>query len=1813
MPFTVRRTYLSQHPALGSFGVGWKQNHTPFLIVSDDERLITAADADGALLVYEGSPTNGWRPTVGRNPDLCNNSESGIGSSANRFNSWVDRTVDTNGTVYRLTGADRSVRRFEVRSFPLGTNQRTRPYLTEWRDHRGNSLRFAYGTATNENDYGRVRRVQSSSGSYLGFNYNSDGMIVEAYASDGRRLYYDYDRFANLTRVTLPDASEIQYDYEYRPEAGKLVSTYLLLRETKPGGRQLENVYDNLRRVTVQRATVGPDLNLYTNALFAYSNNFTTLAQTTALTGFTLVTDAFGNVSRYDYANNLICRVTDPLLNTIEQVWYPDNTNAPGCPRSLWKKKDQRGFWTEYQYDAAGNVVKATVTGDLTGGGATNETCVTTLSYVNGILPSVITNASGLVSKYFYDDALYPYLATRLELYACNGVDLATNFFVYTNASEVSANGTTVVTNQAHGLLAREVRAGNAVSESAYDGRGFLTQRVRHVTTADYPTNADPDPIIWFSHNGRGELIEQRTGAGHRTRFEYDARGNVVAKEVFAAGQQTPLAWDHSYYNENGELAWTDGPRFDPEDYVWRDYDGAGRKIEEVRWRSRAKADGTGVEAEAGDALYALSTWEYDLFGNVVRQTDALGNYARLRYDALGQMVEQRFYEPNRGTPLRIETLGYEPGGQVAAQTNGLGGYTLRKFTSTGKVCWQRNPDGSTNRWTYYLDGRLRREYLANGSYWETLYDDAARTVTRLFKNTNEAVLATESKLFDRRGNLIQSTDALTNQFTTIYDGLDRPKESFGPSTAPQQHTITYYDALDTTTTVVNAHGERTISTRDPLGRSLSVEVQDAGGNPIRYSASAYSANHHRTTTVAGTGDGAVVNTVYTDTFGAPVLNVSAIPDQFSLNAYDLLGRLVVARDELGRTNRFTFDVLGRRVRTELPDGAVNSFAYDAVGNVLTNTLPNGMQAVAVYDAASRVMASWLQQGATRTLTNGFQYYSNGPVGLLQQVTDGRGLTRVNTYDPWLRLQQQDWPGLSLTWEYDRLGRTISLAQSGGATDPVRVDRAFDGYGQMTMETITTNGVVFSQFTQTWDAAGRRSSLGFPNGQWDFDYWADGLMAAVTAFGQSYTYAYSNNGQLMQRITPDRVWTAGQRDARGRLLEATTAVNGTNVLVETMHWRANSTLNDYSAARPGTWNETRNYGYNPRGQLTNETLKPSASGSLNASYGYDTNRLGVLTSATFAGSFNNAWLAPSGQPDGFGRVTEEQWDLAQRELWTQGHAPGAGQVSVALDGQPLSEVRYDPNQPDGLWEGRMAFGPGSHSLVATATHLSGLVTAATTNAFTASTTNALTEAYDGIGNVTNRTLPGGRVQTLGWDPLGRLVSITERVDTATNWTWTATYDPFSRRLSSTYRPLTINDPPSTIHQFYDPQVEFLEIGVSLNGVRTWKIHGPDLNGRYGGLMGVGGLEATVRESDSSATGLLSDAFGNGVATINSGVVTWTPVPVAGYGPVLGYAPPQLSDYHTLAEVSLWRGQRIDPTGLYWRGTRYYDARAGRFLSPDPLGHAASWDLYSFANGDPITYDDPDGRISARQTSTTATSQINQQPSLELGIAPVTVTMIARSYANPDGTETGPILESILTATGEPVWYKASYVQVPTGEQVFYVCDTSGGHAVSWRPDSIPITALDLEQQQRLQCLEGIVTILALAEAGGAIFEAAGLRVLAAETKVLRNPNVYEALFEAPVSGTSRAAHRASANEFLANQLRNDAQLNGMFNQQLGGNVLQHMESGSSLLNPAGTVWHHPFDNPNVMQLLRTGEHTAPPLQPVLHPGGVGGFGNFYGP
>ncbi len=115
------------------------------------------------------------------------------------------------------------------------------------------------------------------------------------------------------------------------------------------------------------------------------------------------------------------------------------------------------------------------------------------------------------------------------------------------------------------------------------------------------------------------------------------------------------------------------------------------------------------------------------------------------------------------------------------------------------------------------------------------------------------------------------------------------------------------------------------------------------------------------------------------------------------------------------------------------------------------------------------------------------------------------------------------------------------------------------------------------------------------------------------------------------------------------------------------------------------------------------------------------------------------------------------------------------------------------------------------------------------------------------------------------------------------------------------------------------------------------------------------------DSGGAATGVINDYLGNGVATISGGSVTWNTTKVGGYGPLPDSAAQPLTDATQLAQAIVWRGHRIDPTGFYYLGARYYEPTSGRFLSPDPLSFAAGTSLYAFCNGDCVNFFDPDGR------------------------------------------------------------------------------------------------------------------------------------------------------------------------------------------------------------------------------------------------------------
>jgi RHS repeat-associated protein len=1595
MPLEIRRNYGSQNLSKNQFGHGWKLTYMPYLVVGEGESLIYAAEMDGSVIAYRRtSPTSSeWVTTSDDNPRLQNKAGDNVGSFANLMKAKIVRSTVGADIVHTLTGPDGSLRTFKKRAFQINASiQRDRPYLDKWQDSSGNSFTFHfyddayYGATAPGPEYGELRRIVSSNGNFVGFYYDSSARVVEAFTRDGRRVIYGYDTYGDLVRVTRPDASVVEYEYKHESTTvngvPEITSLHLLERELKPEGRILKNVYDSSRRVTEQWATVGTGYNLVKNAAFVYTH---TSAPDAPLTGNTVVTGWHDATHSYPtthtYANGLITNITDPLNQQEIQEWYlPGDTSTGAYPRSLKKRIDKRGLITEFQYDSNGNISQKTVTGNLVGEpGVTNEVNTTTYLYNarNRVREILTTGDHKTILK--YENSTFPDQVTTTEKWSGTTlVSTSTNSYY----SVISGN------RAAYGLLQQEIRATGTADEATvvytHSPEGFVLTKTQSTGTTD------PTVVTEYRHNFRGELVEEEDAIGRTWHYLYDDLGRRTGEER-RDEMGTLVWWNYSYYNKNGELEWVDGPRSGPEDYTWKKYDGGGRPLEEIRWRSQAKLDGSGVEAPRGDTLHATTFFKHDYFNNLVETSTpyvfepagARSQVAVMTYDAIGQLTEKKAYE--RGTNgtlslLAAETFQHEPGGEVSVHVNPLGGQTKNFFTSTGLIRRQENPDGSVLQWRYYLDGRLWKEILRNGCYWETVNDDATRTTTRTYRKPDGSALGSEITITDRRGNVISKKDIEDHAFVTTFDDLDRVKAETGPAATASsgQRTKTYfYDNCGKTLVVKDGANRPTTTTFDSLNRPTRVDV-----NGERVITWVYSADHHKTTVTKGEGADKIVTRIWTDTFGNVVLTKDAA-DDFDLTAYDNRGLRIGRIDPHGLIYKFDNDGLGRLKGEQLPDTAQTTYVYDNAGNMTFRVMPGGIVWQALYDNANRKTNEQLVNGTTITRQFAFEYYPTGSatVGMLKKSTNPRGIETTVDYDDYLRVKNEVSVGtaaehnMTRVFTHDRRGLLKQVIQNYGnptTGPPTIVDREIDAYGEITRETITLDGEEVSRINQAWDASGNRStrSVGasstLPIG---YTHDASGALTALNDWNaNNYTYPRGDHGLLLSRANPWRTQTATLRDSSGRLKTQTTTVGASNPLIENLNWRDDSKISSYAATRTGAGavSESRAYDYNSRNQLYTESYAPASGQSATLTYQFDSAKRGIRTSAKAGTGAPANWEITASTVQGIARITDETTTAEPIVFTTTGNAFGAASVDVAINGFSQGRAEHTGWEGTGDWSKQLRTQPGNHILTATARHPSGQYSPAASHNFSANIAQqTVSTGHDDAGNVTTRTFSGGRVQMLTWDVRDRLIRVAERDANDDGYDWTAIYDGLGRRARTSMTDVKAGD--ALPHQLvtesiYDPEVEFLEIANTINGKRTWKIHGPDLDGSFGGLQGIGGLEATIQETGNISTGILTDAFGNGVGTISGTSLTWHPNRVGSYGALPGHVSLTPNESVTIAQATAWRGKTADATGFHYLGARYYEPTGGRFLSADPAGHGASISLYDYANGDPVNFADPDGRI-----------------------------------------------------------------------------------------------------------------------------------------------------------------------------------------------------------------------------------------------------------
>ena len=1464
----------------------------------------------------------------------------------------------------------------------------------------------------------------------------------------------------------------------------------------------------------------------------------------------TFINEGGRPVTTYVHKDGRLLHIADPyavgfapgntnIPHVISYAWCDDSSLQAGdYQRSVESITDKRQLKVEYEYDTNGNPVVIRRTGaDLLGDGSASHDIETYAYYndrhlkikeineapdANGDYDVVfytypVANAALSSSYGDYETLLetgasadvtfyeYAYLPTSIVQYAIQTPSydsnspssglVSTTQFIYgqsVQAGSAAAHGLTFVQG-ATGLSSSDLSESIAI----YDGRGFATGQItRTFAMSDgtqtgsvlvAPLASEVTLTSTMEHNDRGELITLIDPAGRTSRFDYDAMGRVKwHKQYENAGSTTPLSREQRYYNGNGDIAWIDGPRYNPDDFMTFKYDGDGRKIAEIGWRSRAMADGSGVGAVSGQSNYlgqSIVQYNYDGFGNLEYMIDPRGNITTYDHDAIGRRTKVTY--PAIDSVSDQETFEYEPGGHVTRHTStlhdvGSPSETTSTYTTTGQLKSRTYPDGTSESFLYYLDGRLKQHNLPNGSHLQYEYDDAQLIVT-VTQREGQAygtgtVINKESTQTDVRGNVVKSTvyvDAgTTHDFTTVYDGADRVVSSTGPAgggllhpdtgettTERQATTYTYlYDDNANTYAVTSKTNDvETVTVEDALGRISSVTIKDGSG-VVEFSEYAYDSRHHAVTVTQGTqGSTDLAVTTYTDVQGRPVLTRYK-DGTFTLTEYDAAGNAVRSLDELGLATTHTYDARNRLEKTTRPDGSEYTFTYDGEGNLAGRGMPGGITWKALYDGAGRMTDEWLEgAGAATSRYKSYQYYSGngggasaGKLQSLQEKATAAGeaiITHTYLYDSRGRLERVEsrdtstaddaaggtYAAVDVLHSYDfrDLPLTVTRAASGGAT---HVSLAYDGYGQLVGEKVEigtgastvdlfTVQSEHSHFVQYWDALGRRTQLRLGEAGGSSPLRTDTFTAAGRLGQSTYpglttatlNYLYGDNGlchtgtlTLGGQETLKAFIDPQARDLRGRIgTRQVTGVGGIPLLSEGILYTADSKIERLVAVRGdgsgGGWDnffEVRDYTYHPQTRrLATETYyKNPAAGAATqetVAYGFDADSLGVRVRAERQGAAE-VWHSAEGTApaslDAFRRVTLETLDRGTREVEVSGAlADKPGNYSLWLDWLPGAaggESRLATFRPAGtgdwsVWTRLPSGGPvtvqarAEHALPELRAHnaTTGNIVAAERSFTPQARAEEIATDYDPLGRPLRRSWAHDgqdyqAVQTFAWDAQGRLraVGMADSRGTAGErpYLWIAVYDGLGRRLST-----KLTGPgrtPSNCQELYDPQVEFLPVGTRLDGQAWWRFYGNDLDAGYGDYDGLGGLWGTIDAASGAFTPVLGNAAGHILAHRDAdGHWRWRGQQFSGYGPHAGFSGRSLlgSRLALRAEAlpaSLgWQGRTPDPTGFYCLGQRLYDAGTGRFLSPDPLGHAASADLYSYAGGDPINHVDPTGR------------------------------------------------------------------------------------------------------------------------------------------------------------------------------------------------------------------------------------------------------------
>jgi len=601
------------------------------------------------------------------------------------------------------------------------------------------------------------------------------------------------------------------------------------------------------------------------------------------------------------------------------------------------------------------------------------------------------------------------------------------------------------------------------------------------------------------THSGPGQPPITRVSA-----FAYDTRGLLIQEVVEPDQPNTPFTLTTDY-----------------------GYDAFGN-------RNSVTVTGLkGVTVSAGQQVRVTST-----------QYDAKGRFPVSTTNALNQ-TETYTYDGRFGTRTRltgpndlITTWQYDGFGRLTKETRADGTVSTVSYRWCGTDC----PNGG-----YATESR------ASGSAPVTRYRDALNRDILSQTQSLDGRIVNRRTVYDTQGRPIQVSEPYFTGdppvwTTTSYDLLDRPKVITSPLGKVMR--MSYGMGLDTLTTVDTLDGVNgaTTKTRNAIGQTVS--VTDRLGSVIRY---AYNAVGNLTTTtdpasnVVQLGydirgrkrtmsDPDMGNWVYAyNGFGELVSQTDARGQTVTMS-YDKLGRMI-ARSESEGTSTWIYDTtsaaskgIGKLARETGPGGYLRTQTYDSLGRPVrtATTIAGKMYSMSTaYDAFSHVAQTTYPTGfAVRNV-----YNSRGDVLEVRDAANDTVFWNAESQNARGQATQfRLGNGLSTVKSFDVVGRPTLITTGFGTGSAVQNQQFdYDVHGNLKTRTdfnqTPPSGTGNLVETFSYDTLFRLKSATLTGiGVRSYSYNALGNITSKTGVG-SYTYGSGINGTT--QAGPHAVKTAG--------------------------------------------------------------------------------------------------------------------------------------------------------------------------------------------------------------------------------------------------------------------------------------------------------------------------------------------------------------------------------------------------------------------------------------------------------------------------------------------------------------------------------------------------------------------------------------------------------------------------------------------------------------------------------------------------------------